>query len=55
MGILPVAAYFVSFSLQSSTYQVLAMTVDKYVAIKWPHKAFLHYSLRPQKSQNWVL
>ena len=29
-----VAAYFVRFSLQSSTYQVLAMTVDKYIAIK---------------------
>ena len=34
-----IAAYLVNFSLQSSTYQVLAMTVDKYVAIKWPHRA----------------
>ena len=24
---------------QNSRYQVLAMTVDKYIAIKWPHKA----------------
>ena len=26
-------------SLQGSTYLILAMTVDKYIAIKWPHKA----------------
>ena len=26
-------------AIQSSTYQVLAMTLDKYVAIKWPHRA----------------
>ena len=26
-------------SLQSATYHVLAMTFDKYVAIKWPHRA----------------
>ena len=24
---------------QNSRYQVLAMTIDKYIAIKWPHKA----------------
>ena len=34
-----IVAYFVNSSLQSSTYQVLAMTIDKYVAIKWPHRA----------------
>ena len=33
------AAYLINFALQSSTYQVLAMTFDKYVAIKWPHRA----------------
>ena len=27
------------YALQNSTFQVLAMTVDKYIAIKWPHKA----------------
>ena len=32
-------AFFVLLILQNSTYQVLAMTIDKYVAIKWPHKA----------------
>ena len=29
-------------SLQSSTYQVLAMTIDKYIAIKWPLKAAVY-------------
>ena len=33
------SAYLHNFSLQSATYQVLAMTLDKYVAIKWPHRA----------------
>ena len=25
--------------LQNSTFQILAMTIDKYIAIKWPHRA----------------
>ena len=33
------AAFLVMHAVQNSTYQVLAMTADKYVAIKWPHKA----------------
>ena len=33
-------ASFVGFiAVQNSTYQVIAMTIDKYIAIKWPHKA----------------
>ena len=32
------SVYFVYYSLQAATYQVLAMTIDKYVAVKWPHK-----------------
>ena len=32
-------AYLFRITLQSSIYQVLAMTLDKYVAIKWPHRA----------------
>ena len=32
-------AYLVNFSLQTSTFLVLAMTIDKYVAIKWPLRA----------------
>ena len=31
--------YFAFLSLQCATYQVLSMTVDKYIAIKWPHRA----------------
>ena len=27
------------FALQCATYLIMAMTFDKYVAIKWPHKA----------------
>ena len=34
-----IAAYLVFSSLQCATYLILAMTVDKYIAIKWPHKA----------------
>ena len=34
-----IASFWALFGLQNSTFQVLAMTVDKYVAIKWPHKA----------------
>ena len=33
------SVYFAYYCLQTATYQVLVMTVDKYVAIKWPHKA----------------
>ena len=33
------ADYFILLIVQNSTYQVLAMTIDKYIAIKWPHKA----------------
>ena len=34
-----IAAYFGTTTIQSSTYQILAITFDKYVAIKWPHRA----------------
>ena len=33
------SAYLTMFCLQNSTYQVLTMTIDKYIVIKWPHKA----------------
>ena len=33
------SAYLHIFCLQCATYQVLSMTLDKYVAIKWPHRA----------------
>ena len=32
-------SWLTAFAMQNSRYQILAMTVDKYVAIKWPHKA----------------
>ena len=34
-----VASFWALLALQNSTFQVLAMTIDKYIAIKWPHKA----------------
>ena len=34
-----IAAPFFLHGLQNSTMQVIAMTFDKYVAIKWPHKS----------------
>ena len=42
-------AYFVLLTLQNSTYQVLAMTIDKYIAIKWPHKAVIYSSPKRAK------
>ena len=44
-----IAAYLVNFSQQSSAYHILAMTVDKYVAIKWPHKASTYSTPRTAK------
>ena len=31
--------YLVKTASLNSTFQVLPMTIDKYIAIKWPHKA----------------
>ena len=39
-------AYLHLLFLQNSTYQVLAMTVDKFIAIKWPHKAAIYSSAK---------
>ena len=41
--------YLVAFALQNSTYQVLVMTIDKYVAIKWPHRAAIYSTPRRAK------
>ena len=43
------AAFLVLHALQNTTYQVLAMTVDKYVAIKWPHRAATYSTPRKAK------
>ena len=32
-------AFGASLALQNSTFLILTMTLDKYIAIKWPHKA----------------
>ena len=37
------------FALQNGTFQVLAMTLDKYIAIKWPHKAVTYSTPRRAK------
>ena len=37
------------FALQNGTFQVLAMTVDKYIAIRWPHKAATYSTPRRAK------
>ena len=49
------AAYLVNFYLQCSTYQVLAMTVDKYIAIKWPHRASIHSTPRRTRTISCVV
>ena len=36
-------------TLQNTTYQVLAMTIDKYIAIKWPHKAAIYNTSKRAK------
>ena len=37
------------FALQNCTFQVVAMTTDKYIAIKWPHKAATYSTPRRAK------
>ena len=48
-GNVKLSTYFVNIFLQCSTYQVLAMTFDKYIAIKWPHKAATYNT--PQRTK----
>ena len=43
------AAFGVFVAMQNSTYQVLAMTLDKYIAIKWPHKAAIYSTAKRAK------
>ena len=37
------------FTLQNFTFQIVAMTVDKYIAIKWPHRAATYSTARRAK------
>ena len=34
-----IISILVKLHLQNATFQVVAMTIDKFIAIKWPHKA----------------
>ena len=40
------SSYAVLLCLQNSTFLVLAMTSDKYIAIKWPHRAAIYSTSR---------
>ena len=42
-------AFLALFALQNSTFLVVAMTIDKYIAIKWPHKAATYSTPRRSK------
>ena len=42
-------SWLTAFAMQNSRYQILAMMFDKYVAIKWPHKAATHSTPRRAK------
>ena len=44
-----VVVFLGMFALQNSTFQVLAMTIDKYIAIKWPHRAATYSTPRRAK------
>ena len=41
-----VASFCALFALQNSTFQIVAMTIDKYIAIKWPHRAVTYSTPR---------
>ena len=34
-----IMSFLIQLSLQNTTYQIVAMTIDKFIAIKWPNKA----------------
>ena len=44
-----IASFWVLLGVQNSTSQVIAMTFDKYIAIKWPHKAATYSTPRRAK------
>ena len=43
------AGYWNFIQMQNGTYQVIAMTIDKYIAIKWPHKAATYSTAKRAK------
>ena len=50
-----IRSFFVLCVLQNATYQVVAMTIDKYIAVKWPHKAATYSTPRRAKCTIVVL
>ena len=44
-----ISGFAALFTLQNCTFQVLAMTLDKYIAIKWPHRASTYSTPRRAK------
>ena len=48
-----IISYLVLLVVQNSTFQVLAMTFDKYIAIKWSHKAATYST--PSRAMRTVL
>ena len=42
-------AFLIFYAMQNSTLQVLAMTVDKFIAIKWPHKTAIYSTAKGAK------
>ena len=44
-----ISVFVCLFTLHNGTFQVLSMTLDKYIAIKWPHKAAVHSTPRRAK------
>ena len=50
-----ISVFLALFALQNSTFQILTMTLDKYIAIKWPHKAAYYSTPRTAKIMAMVL
>ena len=48
-----IASFFDLHVVQNSTYQVIAMTTDKFIAIKWPYKAATYST--PKRAKTTVL
>ena len=44
-----ISGFIALFALQNCTFLIVAMTVDKYIAIKWPHKAATYSTPRRAK------
>ena len=36
-----IESFLIICALQNATYQVVVMTIDKFIAIQWPHKGIV--------------